>query len=59
MLHGNECFLQKDCKIQPGDVSRFARQYSREDGPYIQRTMTEVKSDFKVAKVTICETGEL
>lgn len=59
MLHGDECFFQKDCRIQPGDISAFARQYSREDGTYIQRTMTELKSDSKVAEVTICETGQL
>jgi len=40
-------------------VSEFAGQNSREDGQYIQGTMTEVKSTFKVAEVTISELGQL
>lgn len=40
-------------------MSGFARQNSREDGPYIQGTMTEVKSALKVAEVTIYEPGQL
>lgn len=40
------------CRIQPGGVSQFVRQNCRQDGPYIQASMTEVKSALRAAEVT-------
>lgn len=44
--------MRTSCRIQPGGVSRFVRENSRQNGPYIQASMTEVKSALRAAEVT-------